>query len=441
MAAAALALSPLVAMPAGAQSADEGSWPMEGRDARHSGAADGPAPPYRRAWTARLEGQGPLAGPVVSDGIVVVVGGTSVVALDAATGDVRWDADREVGAAGSPVIAGGLVLYASGQRDTAAVVARRLEGGREEWSTSTETSVAGGIIVEGGQAFAPTRGGEVLALDVRTGDVAWRFDTAGNLGTTPAADQGRVFVLAQSQDFGPTSVHAIDAATGEEEWRFSAPEPVQAFGTSPAVGEGLVVAGMSDGLVHVLEADTGAGRWATEPLPGWIRQPFGPGTVPAVPGEAAPDTVFITGPSRLARLELGSGEERWSYQLEDLLTQLATAISGRHAVIGDASGLVAAVDIDSGLLVWRSRLGSGPVGSVAVAGDRLLVTLDQGDESSVVALEHDPDGALVEETSPSVLNPLWAAVNYLGAALTVGAALWLLARGPEVLRRRSEKAA
>jgi outer membrane protein assembly factor BamB len=421
---------------AAAQPTVDESWPMAGRDARHSGAADGPAPPYRRVWTARLEGQGPVAGPVVSDGVAVVVGRTSVVALDASTGDVRWEVDRAEGAAGSPAISGDLVIHASGQRETAELVARRLRDGGEEWSTPTEASVGSGIAVDDDRAYAATRAGELLAVDVKTGEVTWRFDTAGNLGTIPAVDAGRVFAVAQSQALGPASLHAIDEATGEEDWRFSLAEPVRALGTSPAVGDGLVVVGLSDGRVHALDAETGAERWAEDALPGLIRQPFGPGTVPAIPSDLVAGAAFVSGPSRLVRLDIGSGEERWSYQLSDELTQLTSAISGGHALIGDASGLAAAVDVGSGVLVWKAPLGSGLVGSIAVAGDRLFVTVAEARDSSVVALEHDPEGTLISETSPSVLNPAWAALNFLAAAITVGVALGLLARGRESLRRR-----
>jgi outer membrane protein assembly factor BamB len=434
---AAAILASASAIPASAQpTEDPSSWPMAGRDARHTGAAEGPAPPYRRAWTARLEGQGLLAGPVVSAEVAVVVGRTSVVALDPITGETRWEVEREEGAAGSPAIVGDLVIHASGQRDGAALVGRRLDDGREEWSTSTGASVGSGIAVEGERAYAATRAGEVLAVDVSTGEVAWRFDTAGNLGTIPAVDEGRVFAVAQSQTFGPASLHAIDAETGEEEWRFPLGQPVRSLGTSPAAGGGVVVAGLSDGRVHAVDADTGAERWAEDALPGWIRQPFGPGTVPAIPGSLAPGAAFVAGPSRAVRMEVGSGQVRWSYQLADLLTHLSASISGRHLLLGDASGLAAAVDVGSGRLVWKAPLGSGPVGSVAVTEDRLLVIVAGERDSSVVALEHDPEGTLISETSPSVLNPAWAALNYLGAAATVGVALWLLARGPEALRRR-----
>jgi outer membrane protein assembly factor BamB len=429
-------------LPAGAQSGEEGSWPMAGRDGGHSGAAEGPAPPYRRAWTARLEGQGPLKGPAVSGGAVVLVGTGSVVALEAASGQIRWKADREEGPAGPPAIAGDLVLYSSGQDDDAALIARRIDGGGEVWTLPIDGAVPGGIAVEEDRAYAAIRTGLVLAVDVRTGEVLWRFRTAGNLGTTPAVAEGLVLVSAQGDGPGPSTFHAIDSATGEEAWRFALPGPARALGTSPSAGQGLAAAGLSDGQVHAFDLGTGVERWAERPLPDVGTGPFDPAAIPAAPdaatvGDAA--GLYFSGLARVVRLDPRSGQARWTYQLSDLLLRSSPSLTGPYVLFGDASGLAAAIDARSGRLVWKQDLGPGPIGPAAVTPGRLFWSAGAG-QGTVVALEHDPEGTLLGEESPSVLDPIRAALNYLGAAVVVGALLFLLFRGPEALRRRSGEA-
>ncbi|HEX2031260.1 MAG TPA: PQQ-binding-like beta-propeller repeat protein, partial [Actinomycetota bacterium] len=82
------------------QGAGEGAWPQVGADAARTGTSSGGAPPpYRRAWTAEVPG-GPAAGPVAAGGNVVVVAARAVVALDALTGEARWQAPRSPGPAG-----------------------------------------------------------------------------------------------------------------------------------------------------------------------------------------------------------------------------------------------------------------------------------------------------------------------------------------------------
>jgi outer membrane protein assembly factor BamB len=420
-------------MPAAAQATADDSWPMAGGDARHSGTAEGPAPPYSTAWTARIEGRGPLEGPVVSGDLVVVLASEKVVALDAASGDVRWESERQAGPVGPPAVAGELVIHATGRDAATALVARGLDDGREEWRVFTGESVPGGVTVDGDRAYAATRAGTVLALDAATGDEAWRFRAAGAVGTTAAVLDDLVLVSAQSRSTGSSTLHAVDAQSGQEEWRFSPPSTQPAVATSAAVGDGLVYAGLSDGAVHALDLRTGDERWAERAIPAVTA--FGAFLPSGIPAAQEGGGLYVPGLARLARLEPSTGDERWSYQLPDLLSA-SPSLSGTYAMLGDASGLGAAVDVRSGRLVWRGRLGPGPVVSYAITPDRVFVTSGR-DEGTVTALEHDPEGSLLDEESPTVLDPVEATLNYLGAALALGALLLLLFRGPELLRRRS----
>jgi outer membrane protein assembly factor BamB len=425
-------LACLHAVPAAAQATSDDSWPMAGRDARHSGTAEGPAPPYRTAWTARIEGRGPLEGPVVSGDVVVVLGSESVVGLDAASGQVRWESERQSGPVGPPAVAGDLVIHATGRDAGTALVARGLDDGREEWRVFTGESVPGGVTVDGDRAYAATRAGTVLAVDAATGEEAWRFRAAGAVGTTAAVLDDLVLVSAQSRSTAVSTLHALDAQSGREEWRFSPPSAQPVLATSPAIGDGMVYAGLSDGAVYALDLRTGDERWAERATPAVTA--FGAFVPLGIPSAQEGRGLYVPGLSRVARLEPSTGEERWSYQLPNLLSS-SPSLSGNHALLGDTSGLAAAIDVRSGRLVWRKPLGAGPVISFAVTPDLLFVITGR-DAGVVTALEHDPEGSLLDEESPTVLDPVQATLNYVGAAVALGVALLLLFRGPELFRRR-----
>jgi outer membrane protein assembly factor BamB len=102
--------------------------------------------------------------------------------------------------------------------------------------------------------------------------------------------------------------------------------------------------------------------------------------------------------------------------------------------MGSASGELSAIDVETGRRVWRRDLGDGAAGPIAVTSDRLYaVTLGEG--GSLVALESDTGGSLLDEVSPTVLFARDAVVNFAIAALAVGIAIWLLFRF--ALRSRS----
>lgn len=98
--------------------------------------------------------------------------------------------------------------------------------------------------VSGDTVYLPTTGGELYALARDTGCIKWRYDadrplrTAVTLGRI--GDKGVLFVGDQG-----TSIHAIDAATGE----------------LVSIAGDVVLAGALDGRVFAFDRRDGAIRW------------------------------------------------------------------------------------------------------------------------------------------------------------------------------------
>jgi outer membrane protein assembly factor BamB len=390
---------------------------MVGGTPSHDGLAAGaPDPPYRVAWSAELEG-GPEAGPVVGGGAVIVVGARSVAALDAATGEIRWESERSEGRAGPPAVAGELVIHSSGSHPGASVVARRLEDGREEWRYLAGAPVLGGVTVDGDRAYVGDREGDVSALDASTGEVDWEFEAQGRVETTPAVDDGVVVVVAEDYRTGAATAYGLDAESGEEEWRFS-PSVAALGSSSPAVAGGTAYLGMGDLTMYARDLRTGSEQWAERAKAG-----FSAGTVPAATGQ----DLYLADVADLYRLDPDSGEERWSFRLPDLLLQTSPLVTETTVVFGDQEGLAAALDVASGRLVWKQRVGPGPIGPGAADGDHVYLA-SLGSDGKVVALENDPDGDLLDEASPTTLFPIRAVMNFAAAAAMVGLAVVVLFR-------------
>src|SRR5262249_2958326 len=84
-------------------------WAQFQANAAHTGAADGPTPPYRVAWSLPVppEGEQGLSAPVLSDqlGLVVAAAKTSVLGVGLDDGTKRCSIPRVAGPPASPAIA------------------------------------------------------------------------------------------------------------------------------------------------------------------------------------------------------------------------------------------------------------------------------------------------------------------------------------------------
>lgn len=378
-----------------------------------------------------VEAGGPLAGPVIADGALIVPAEEAIVALAPEDGRVLWSRPRTEGPSGPAAVGRGLVFHASGGGSASSIVARRVDDGREVWRAPAGSAVTGGPAVAEGAVFVGTGAGEVVALEAATGQERWRFETDGAVATSPAVAGSLVLVASQNVDSGRATIYGINADRGAEEgpeWQLTPPQVPSAFPTSVSAAEDLAFVGTSDGQIRGLDLASGRERWATP-----SRELFVPRQVPA----ASPRGLVIADRVHVFLLDPSNGSERWTYRLADLralpggrvnsLTASSPAVAGTAAVIGDTEGLVSAIDLSTGHLVWRADVGPGPIGAVAVAEDRIYLS-SQGPEGSVAALEHDPEGRLLDEVSPTVLFPLRALATFAGAALVVGGLILALFR-------------
>jgi outer membrane protein assembly factor BamB len=410
---------------AAAQASDDAPWPMAGRDAAHSGTAEGPAPPYRQAWRQDVGLGGPVAGPVVGAEAVVVVAARGVVALDPETGETLWSAPRSEGPAGSPAIAGDLVVHASGSGSSAAVVARGLEDGRERWRGYLGSPADGGVVTGGGVAYVGTGEGILLGFDLASGEPVFRFASRGAVRGTPALAGGVILAGWEGRPAGSATIRAISVGSGLEErspeWQVAA-SPASLPAATIGIADETAFAALGDGTVRAVGLESGQERWQER-----LRNlPSNDQLLAAGAG------LLVADRFHLARLDPTTGEEQWAYRLADLrslgggrfntLSRSAPTAVGDAVLVGDAAGLLSAVDLGTGHRVWRADLGRGAVSAPAADAQQVYVTT-LGREGEAVALEHNPDARPLDEVSPTVLFPLRAVLNFVLASVLAAVVL------------------
>ncbi|HEY8446035.1 MAG TPA: PQQ-binding-like beta-propeller repeat protein [Thermomicrobiales bacterium] len=182
----------------------------------------------------------------------------------------------------------------------------------------------------------------------------WRFDTGGEVRSSPAVAEGLVFVGSQSG-----LLHAIEVETGRPRWSFDlGGYPVR---SSPAVVDGTVYIGSGYAL-YALDAKTGEVRWR-----------FGMRYAGESSPTVADGVVYVASKEALVyAIDATTGDEKWHFQTEGLIFSSPTIAAGL-VLIGSDDGQLYAVDIASGHAKWKFAADGEVYSSPAVAGDRVFV--------------------------------------------------------------------
>lgn len=234
----------------------DGAWSQFQAGSANTGyKADttGPTDPslaWRYATCARLA-ESP---PVVADGSVYI-GGDSLRAFDASTGEVEWRV-QEIESPTAPAVAEDTVYFAG--RDLVAV--DRVDG-TVAWRNERESDIlahdsptlADGTLYVPGAVDDPT----LRAFDAATGERRWSLALEGEFGPGPPAVAGdRVYVTDDGNRLVAVGTDGSDAhilGGGQNDPGIFSP---------PAVADGTVYVGGLEGRVRAFDAATGERRWS-----------------------------------------------------------------------------------------------------------------------------------------------------------------------------------
>ncbi len=207
--------------------------------------------------------------PVYYDGLVYVAtefytpsGG--IVALDAATGAVRWEDTRVTDHAHSQTgLDPAAGVFAAGSNDGSLYVwdlaTRDFRGTFE-----TGGAVKGPVCMYDGLAVFGSWDHAVYAVDTATLTEVWRYETGGKVMAGAARHPDSGLLVVGSHD---GHVHAVDAATGEGQWRFDTGGLV--VGSPNVVGD-TVLSGSYSTTLYAIDVRTGERRWAFTGPDGWV---------------------------------------------------------------------------------------------------------------------------------------------------------------------------
>lgn len=273
----------------------------------------------------------------------------------------------------------GLGLSSDGERVYAAshrgdVAAVDVAKGRVAWRTRTKKPLSGGTAVGDGMVVVGTSDGQVLTFDAASGAARWSVRVSGEV-LAPAAISPRLIAVRLVSG----RVQALSPADGHELWNYDQPVPrLSLRGTSRPVFAGdLLLSGFDNGRIAAMNINDGAMLWEQTVTP-----PHGRSELERLDDIDSPvivsgqDVYTVGYQGRVAMLALDTGQVWWSHEAS---SYRGLVLDGDVLYMVTADGEVVAMRARGGTEIWRQKvLLHRGLSAPAVTDDSVVVGDFQG---------------------------------------------------------------
>lgn len=270
------------------------------------------------------------------DQIIVGAYNMKVLALQKEDQTVAWESDASKGRiVGAPVIAGDFVLVPSADGNLYALDVRN---GSLAWSFKARQALWASPAVEGDAIYLTSLDHHVYALDLSSGKSLWQTDLGGAIPDKPAI-AGDVILAGTLGD----KLFALQKQSGEILWQIEAKNWV--WGT-PAVADGVAYVADLSGVASAVSTANGAEVWS---------RTLG-GRIIASPLLADKMVYFVTEAGAVYALSAADGKTVWQKTPGGKLLS-DPVLAGKTLVVSALGGesLLSAYDAQSGELLWSYK--------------------------------------------------------------------------------------
>ncbi|MHB1215095.1 MAG: outer membrane protein assembly factor BamB [Thiobacillus sp.] len=335
-----------------------------------------PAASIAEAWKSET---GDTAGhtfhPIAAGDDVYAAGGSRVVRIAVANGHSVWNTDAGMKLSAGVGVGQGLVFVGSGKGD---LLALDQASGQVRWKVALSSEVTGQLLAVADMVIARTGDGRVHGLALADGSRKWLYTR--NLPALSLRESGGMVVRDGMLyvGFPGGKLVALDAANGAQLWEATVALPrgatelerVADVMGNPVADERQVCAVAYQGRVACFDRRNGAPLWARD--------------TSSDSGLAMDDrNVYVTDDQdAVTAYDKSSGRAGWRQDKLARRQVTAPLVFGSWVVVADGEGYVHVLSADDGGFVARAKVDSSVRAAPVDIGPGFAVQIDKG---SVVA--------------------------------------------------------
>jgi outer membrane protein assembly factor BamB len=273
----------------------------------------------------------------------------SLVALNAASGDIRWQKNR-IGTReaifGAPAAGSALVFVGTTDEE---VLGLSPASGGLIWRREVQGAVQRAPVLYGDRLVVTTEKGYLYLLQAGNGQLIWGRPLGSGLGA-PMLSKDQIFVSSGNL------LSAVDMASGTVNWEFTA---ASALTTRPTIFGDLVLVGTERGVLYALRQSDGSEQWHTQLS----------GALSAAPAVAS--VIFAVDRSGgVTALSANAQQVLWHFDSGAAINATPLLADGK-LLLGASNGVFYALDARDGRQLARVQL-AGSIDSPPVLGEGLI---------------------------------------------------------------------
>ncbi len=320
------------------------------------------------------------AGTATTKNIVIATNTSGLIyALDKNTGKRTWSYQTGGKIYSTPAIAKNYVVVGSSDHHIYCLSAKT---GKLIWKFKAQKAVLGSPVIEGKKVYIGASDGHFRALDLKSGKLIWDFDQVNNFVVTrPLLYKGKVYFGSWGNDF-----YALDAATGKLAWKWNNGSKNRMFSPAacyPVAVNNRIFIVAPDRYMTALDAETGKEIWREQKKDIRVRESMG-----------------ISADGKLAYVKTMDGQlygistsadsmqVAWKSELQLPYELAPSAIVESNGVVyvPSHSGMVSAIDRNSGKVLWKHKSSNSLMNPVMPLGKNKVVVSTM--DGKVTCLEY-----------------------------------------------------